>query len=152
MRILFSLLLIAGCSDRSIDDGSPMGGAAAPEADPACATLDQRGCAARADCHAIFTAEEPCDNLCCDSHFHACVDGARADCGGDVACNSAPPTCVGAFAAAVADGCWAGCVARYECQGYQGTCGEQTGCPTGRGCVDARGELTCDPAVSPCPR
>lgn len=154
MRPLVLLIALAGCSDRAIgpDDPELPGADAGATAGPSpCAGLDQVACGARPDCHGLFTADEPCDNLCCDSHFHACETGARADCAGPPACNEAPPSCHGEFVPAIGGGCWVGCVPAYECASFTGTCRPSADCPSGTSCIDpTAGKEYCVPPPSPC--
>jgi hypothetical protein len=127
MKGLVSMLVLAlGCSSSSesaADEGP-------------CAGFGESDCATTSGCHLIFSAEEPCDNLCCASHFDRCEDGAAATCGNpsgacDVSCTQTPSSCQGGFVQSfTADGCCPdGCAAMSQCAGVTITPAAQ--CPSG---------------------
>lgn len=99
-------------------------GPSEPAADGACVGLNQADCARASGCHLEFSSDEPCDNICCSSHFDRCDDGAP-NCDGHRsgactgACTQDPSTCSGSFVQGYTDDgcCPAGCVAISQCDG-----------------------------------
>jgi hypothetical protein len=135
------VVLVAGCSSLT-DDG-------------ACSGLSESDCAGTNGCHLVFSSDEPCDNLCCASHFDHCEGGATATCiGGNphgactVSCAQQGSTCTGGLVQSfVADGCCPdGCVAMSQCAGV--SIAASTQCPSGLQDtlqIGGSDETECDP-------
>jgi hypothetical protein len=110
-----------------------------PAIDGACSGLDEADCAHTSGCHLEFSSDEPCDNVCCASHFDRCDEGASVNCAGhqgggacNVSCAMTDSVCDGSLVQAFSDDgcCPAGCVAISQCAGV--TSEPSTQCTSGR--------------------
>ena len=125
--VAFAVAVAAsGCSGGAL----PLAGGAGGDGGVACEACGEGRCAAlasadaceaRADCHALFSGDLPCDSLGCANHFVECDDGARVSCTapaspGGVDCTRMVGQCVaGDRETFLADGCGAGCVHAARC-------------------------------------
>lgn len=127
-RLLGLLLFTIGCVASSHDE---------PETTGACTGLNEADCAHTSGCHLEFSSDEPCDNVCCSSHFDRCDDGAPANCDGhrtgqcSGACAQVASTCSGSLVQGYSeDGCCPqGCVAISQCEGVTSQAVNE--CPSG---------------------
>jgi hypothetical protein len=115
--------------DVSAGDGCASHG---PPCQPKCADLqDGRDCIARGDCYPVFTSDEPCNNICCASHFARCEQGYEAHCRGTPVCQLLEPNCVGPFVVAYSGSCYDGCVLISECAPSDYRQMQDSSCPSG---------------------
>jgi hypothetical protein len=84
---------------------------------PCDALTSEVSCAARADCHAVYSDASSCGAGGCCTQFKACVAEIWATCYG-ATCKVPPPPCQAAcgYVPAVVNGCWGGCVKANECE------------------------------------
>jgi hypothetical protein len=85
----------------------------------ACAQVTSKdACAARSDCHAVFT--DPHDCACaalgCCAQFSGCAAGGQATCKSpDILCKIATPYCEGPYVVSYTSNCYEGCVLSTAC-------------------------------------
>lgn len=111
-------------------DGTAAIDAAVDGPPAACASLDEAGCLARADCHTGYDVM-PCRNLlgyCAE--YRRCDDGA-ATCIGEAACDRIPPFCAGPYVTTYEGACYGLCTRADQCAGCRAdkmTFTQATGC------------------------
>jgi hypothetical protein len=150
-RVLPLLLFTIGCLDGSHNAPLPEGTGSGNDT---CRGLNQADCAHASGCTLEFTSDEPCDNVCCASHFDRCDAGAPANCDGhrtgqcSGSCLQVASVCTGSMVQAFTpDGCCPqGCVAISQCEGVTSQPSSQ--CPSGERDTIAIGgtnRTACDP-------
>jgi hypothetical protein len=148
-RMLSMLVLVLGCSGSSHGDSQPD-----TNAQLTCSGLSEADCAHASDCHLVFTDDEPCDNLCCASHFDRCAAASSVNCNAhrtgvcNGSCATIASVCSGSLVQGYTDDgcCPAGCVAISQCAGVTEAPSSQ--CPSGHEDtlqLPTGAKMACDP-------